>query len=268
MIYRIFPTKDTFITNFRRRNIAMTSSNVGRSEDLQIFKIASTTYQPVSLARTLMHFDFSYIPSGSSQKFNLVLKDMQHNYTLPSSFDAEVQALTQDWDEGRGHDVDFFTDKGFCNWDKSKSNVFWSVTGSLATGSIANFHFDNGDEDLNVDVTDIVENWISDPTSNYGFQIRLSSSMENDSSDYFVKMFHSRHTFFNDYRPYIEVAWDDSILTGSTTAISDDGPFVFNIVNLKDEYELEENPQLRLYIRKRDYNPSVVLTASSDAIGL
>jgi hypothetical protein len=44
-------------------------------------------------------------------------------------------------------------------------------------------------------------------------------------------------------------------------------PFV-NIVNLRNEYDRTEIPRFDLFVRDRDYNPAVVLTASSDHRGL
>ena len=223
MIYRIYAQKDTFITNERYGSLPQTGSNFGSCEILHLHKKTGNSGMQgwaasSSLSRILTKFDLVGIQNllnsksinQSSVKFFLHLSDARHDKTLPSSFDVEVQALTQDWDEGKGFDVDTFADKGFANWDKAKSNVSWTVTGSQGSGSISNYHFDSGHEDLDCDVTDIVYSWLNGQTNN-GFVIKLSSSQEQDLNDYYIKMFHSKQTFFKDKRPYLEARFDDSI---------------------------------------------------------
>lgn len=276
MIYRIFPQKDTFITSFRRSAVPQTASNIGASEILQLFKQAPPTASlAAGLGRILMRFDLSEFTALSASgdaplsgtQFSLKLTTARHGETLPSSFDVEVQALTQDWDEGRGQDLDNYSDKGYANWDKAKSNVFWSVPGASGSGGIAVQHFDTGHEDLSVDVTSIVNAWLSGGIENDGFRASVSSSQEADEFDYYVKMFHSRQTHFLDKRPYLEARWDDSVQTGSV-ATTGSGFFFVAVPNLKDEYEQDESPVLRLFVRDKDYNPAVVLTGSSSANGL
>ncbi len=144
-------------------------------------------------------------------EYYLRLKNAQHSDTLPTSYDVEIEQLTRDWDEGSGIDVDSYFDKGYANWDKAKSNVFWTNQGG-DTGSLrVNYHFDTGDEDLVANVTPLVNSWLSGGISNNGLMIHLSSTLESGSSDYYYKSFHSRNTHFQDYRPYLEVRFDDSI---------------------------------------------------------
>lgn len=271
MIFRLFPTKDTFITNVRVNDVAQTASNLGASEILHVFRVAPVGNQSGSLGRILSRFDVSGVPaltaslSSGSVSFKLRMKNARHAETLPSSFDLEVMRVTTDWDEGRGHDADLFVDRGFANWDKAKSNVLWNTAGGDydLTGS-AVVHFDVGDEDLVADVTTIANQWIVGSAQNYGLMVRMSSSFESSSTDYYVKKFHSRETHFPDYRPYLEVAWDDSVqgATGSATIATGSGPYVVNVTNIKNSYERDEVVRMRLFVRPFDYNPAVVLTAS------
>lgn len=218
MIYRIFSDKDTVITNYRRGNVAQTGSNVGASEILQVFKKTNVGASS-SLGRTLISYNLSGISDltasgdapASGIRYYLKMYDAQHCGELPTSYDMTVQAVSQQWDEGKGHDLDNFTDKGVANWDKARTSLFWTQPGASGSGPISTFHFDLGHEDLEVDVTDIVTSWLSGTVTNNGFLIKLSSSYEEDTEDYYVKMFHGRQTFFKDKRPVIEARWDDSI---------------------------------------------------------
>lgn len=377
MIYRIFPQKDTFITNFKKSTVAQTGSNFGSSEILHLFKVSplSTSSGIISgsVSRILMKFDTSEISELTASRsvpaenvsYRLRLKNARHAKTLPSSFDVEVSRLTQDWDEGRGHDVDNFSDKGFANWDKPKSNSFWTTPGAdQVAGLISTVHFDNGAEDLSVDVTNIVNSWIDGSAANNGFLIKLSSSLEDNSLDYYIKMFHGRETSYGDRKPYIEASWDDSIkddrnnfifdntgslylynivrgalvdisgigtgqdiitvditdasgtiktvsgshtgmtgiysasfsiaageysgsvfndiwsvgsnsyMTSSFTPVGNFSKSVLqsnqnfvNVIGLKNEYEQDEVVRFNLFVRDKDYNPAVVLTASSGPMG-
>ena len=377
MIYRIFSDKDTFITNFRRDNVAQTGSNVGSSEMLYLFRVApvSTSLGEVSgsSARILAKFElagFSALTASTAApstgvSYRLRMKHVKHRKTLPASFDVELFPVTTDWDEGRGVDVDNYADKGVANWDKPKSNVFWTAAGGDFTGSLrAVAHFDKGDEDLSINVTHIVNAWLTGGLPNYGFMVKMSSTLETGNTDYFIKMFHGRETNFAGREPYLEASWDDSrkddrnnfvygytgslflynrvrgqltdipnvnpltnvitvkivdasgtikTVSGSHTGITGiysasfaiatasysgstfsdvwfsgslafvTGTFIptgnfsletsrvsqyfVSMPNLKNQYEGDEVVRMNLFVRDRDYNPSVVLTGSSGPTG-
>ena len=215
MFYRIFSAKDTFITNERLSGgTPLTASNCGASEILHVHKYMESSGTG-SFAHILTQFDISELAdvTGSSTpiEYWLKLTNAQHDQTLPYSYDLEIQTLSQPWDEGRGQDVDSFSDKGFANWVKAKSNLYWTSPGAVCTGSIVTAYFDDGHENLEVNITPIVHEWLSGSITNNGLLIKLSSSLESDNSDYYIKMFHSRTTHFKDKRPYIEARWDDSV---------------------------------------------------------
>ncbi len=378
MIYRIFADRDSYITNYRKNNVAQTGSNFGATEVLQVFRVAavSTSLGEVSgsSARILAKFElaeFSFLTASldapsTGVSYHLRFKNARHKKTLPTSYDLEVFPILTDWDEGRGVDVDNFSDKGVVNWDKAKSNVFWTTAGGDFTGSLrAVQHFDQGDEDLRVNVTHIVNAWLTGGLSNHGFMVKMSSSLETGTSDYYVKMFHGRNTNFVGREPYLEASWDDSVrddrnnfvydntgslylynrvrgqltnitgvgtgvnvltvkivdLSGTIKTVSGShtgktgvysasfalatasysgstfsdvwflGSSVYmtcsftptdnfamcssrvsryfvSMPNLDDEYEGDEVVRMNLFVRDRDYNPAVVLTASSAPTGL
>lgn len=277
MIYRIFPIKDTAITSYRLQNVAQTGSNVGSSETLGVFSVAAVTssagYISGSASRLLTKFDLSQISkvtgSATGIRYRLRLADAQHSDMLPTSYDMEVFKLSTDWDEGTGFDDGTYADSGFANWIKAKSNVYWTVAGGDISSSIYSvFHFDSGHEDLSVDVTEHVNSWMSG-SPNYGFMVRISSSMETGSSDLYIKKFHARETHFPDRMPYLEASWDDSVKnTGSVTFSTGDGPFVVQVKNLHDDYRSSEKARLHLYVRPVDYNPAVVTTSSAGPLGV
>jgi hypothetical protein len=271
MIFRIFPTKDTFISNFisSATGLPSTGSNVGASEILEVFKTGPSgsvaPHLSSSFARALLQFDigqFGSLTGSAGASYKLVLFNAPHGDFLPYSYDIQAHMLSQSWDEGRGLDHESFSDLGFANWTKPKQGTFWSSPGGDVLAPNISFHLDDGHEDVRMDVSSFVSAWIAG-TTNSGIMVRISSSLEADANDYFVKKFHGRTTNLLDRRPYLELSFDDSAFTGSAAqAISGTAQYVVNVTNLKNSYELIENPQLRLFVRTVDYNPAVINTGS------
>ena len=79
-------------------------------------------------------------------------------------------------------------------------------------------NFENGTENLEVNVTALVEEWLAaestvDPDrENYGIMLKLSGSFEDGTKNrsYYTKKFFSRTSEFFYKRPIIEARWDDS----------------------------------------------------------
>jgi len=77
--------------------------------------------------------------------------------------------------------------------------------------------FNTGFEDLELDITPLVEQWINSAgnvlgsKSNYGVGVKLSSTEESDSVSYYTKKFFARGSQYFFYRPIIEARWDSSI---------------------------------------------------------
>jgi hypothetical protein len=79
--------------------------------------------------------------------------------------------------------MDNYQDIGVSNWLKSNSSTSWSsVGGDYLSQDNYNVRFEKGYENLEVDVTTVVENWITGAAggeyNNYGFGIRLTASQE------------------------------------------------------------------------------------------
>lgn len=380
MIFRVYPKQDTFIENAPRLNVPATASNFGASEIMQVYKViglsgALGSAGSGSFSHALIQFDLTSImqltasnvaPQNAS--FRLHLFDARHTGSLPNGYDMEVLAVNQPWTEGTGHDIEFSSDLQAANWVKATANTYWSAPGASGTMPVP-FHFDTGFEDLDVDVTQIVDAWLTGGLANNGFLVRISSTLESDQNNYYLKEFFTRQTFldYSTKMPYLEMRWDDSVrddrnnfvfdnsgtlflynevrgalvnlplvgagttlvtitdmssslftvtgsFTGQTgiysasfvlptgsaysgstfhdvwsstgsygTKVYMTGTFypvdTFSIPNvypslyavsmpqLKKQYEQSEAPRLSLFVLPKDYNPAVVLTASSDANG-
>jgi len=223
-IYRFFPTKDTWVTNRLRSDfVRATGSNHGLSPSLNVFSYlpAGQSGSNLDIARTLIQFNVSDLSSSiyvdekvpsSSVTYSLKMFDMKHADTVPTSFDLFIFPISRSWDEGTGVDDGNDRDSGYANWINAQYAVEWTSTGSdfLATeyGS-ASQHFDRGSEDLVVDVTDVVQNWLTSSISNNGFVIKMGEAEEVSGTDYRRKAFHGRESKYVDKIPYIEATWEE-----------------------------------------------------------
>lgn len=226
MIYRIYPTKDTWITNFPTDRIRRTGSNVGAAESLEVFKAAGVSgaigsFASASLGRILMQFgsDQLYAASGSgmvpgSPRFYLHLSHKTHANTLPYGFDLFVHPVSSSWDEGRGRDDLGLLDFGAANWERRTATSYWTNQGGdFLAGPSGSSHFDTGEEDLEVDVTSLVNSWVTGGTPNNGLLVKLTGTVEADTdfTDVYTKRFYSRTSNFEDRRPYLEARYSDFV---------------------------------------------------------
>ena len=209
--FRIFPSKDNWLTDAHPADNTSstigTGSNHGRSPSLNVFaRKADINTSSIELARSLVQFDITelsgkvfdegLIPTSSiSYKFKMF--NMLHADTVPESYDLFVFPVSQSWDEGSGIDDDNFRDFGFANWLSASSTTAWTITGSdfLATGfGSGSQRFDRLDEglDLEVDITEVVGNWLSSSAgngglTNNGLVVKLGGSEETNAINYYRK---------------------------------------------------------------------------------
>ena len=256
-IKRYTANKDNTITNSYESDLLTraTGSNMGAADSLEVFSIYGQQASGSSeLARALVQFPVddiitdrsgSAIPSSGSVDFYLRMFNAKHPFTLPRNFTLVAAAVTQSWEEGIGLDMDEYKDTthGVTGSDwimaEASSGTKWGrCGGSYFTDASSTFtqHFEKGTEDLEMNITPLVEQWMNFPTanvfghkSNYGVGIFLTSSQEayflgagnTDSGSiphnadgvqrsYYTKKFFSRTSEFFYKRPIIEARWDDS----------------------------------------------------------
>jgi hypothetical protein len=182
--------------------------------------------------------------------------------------------ISESWVEGTGKFGDNPKNTNGCSWE-NRSNpiggneVSWSNMHnendgpSVITASATSFNnygtqsFSNQSPDVNMDVTHIVNNWLSGSIKNYGFMLRFSGSQETDSTTFGHLKFFSRntHTIFS---PRLEVRWDDHLPctgsnTGSLTELTMSGladNFLY-MRGLRQFYREGERVKFRVGARKR-----------------
>jgi len=257
-------TKDNTITNGFKliSSTRGTGSNMGAADILEVYSIyGQNTTSSAELSRALIQFPITtvssdrtagIIPASGSVNFFLRMFNARHSEQLPRDFTVNVLAVSQSWQEGYGLDMDGYSDltddkiEG-SNWMNRNSNPAapWAQVGGdyhsssyIPADTMPNytFTFSDGDEDLLVDVTAAVEEWITGTQANNGFGIFLTSSQEAyvvdtsaaDSEDgtgagvllntsgqkksFYTKRFFSRSSEFFFKRPSLEARWDSRIM--------------------------------------------------------
>lgn len=141
------------------------------------------------------------------------------------SFDLELHPISNEWDEGNGYDYqttnvsDGKSQKiiGPSNWTFSKYNFGWSgpnsptYIGSTATGTtITSQHFEHGNENIEMDITDLVNGYITGDTNNglvlsYPYDLETTPIKESRYVGFFTR--HTQ-TF---YEPHVETIYDNPI---------------------------------------------------------
>jgi hypothetical protein len=223
-IKRYVANKDTTITNAFKSNLRTraTQANMGESDTLEVFSLygqSSTTSSENS--RILLDFPISKIsedrsnlsiPKSGSVQFMLKLSNAEHPYTTPRKFNISVFPLSSSWEEGNGLDMEDYSDSDTVNWLSSSITSSWVNEGSdyIDTTEFTQY-FERGNEDLEIDVTSVVEQWLTGTLPANGFLVKLPDSLENEARSYFTKKFFARGSQFFFKRPIIEARFDDSI---------------------------------------------------------
>ena len=265
---------DTTIVNAYQKNFRIrgTGSNAGEADVLEVYSIYGlVTTSSAELSRALVKFPITdvstdrtngVLPASGSVSFYLRMFNAPHSKTVPADYKLSVLAVSQSWQEGTGLDLEGYKDltKGNsgANWMSASNTAYWTDTagsvlagGSYHTGSsdtetfLLTQSFTTGLEDLEVDITPIVEQWIAGTYTNYGLGVHMSASYEayisgtantivsrmpgelaldaedttqsviynpsGSTKSYYTKRFFARGSQYFFKRPVIEARWDDKI---------------------------------------------------------
>lgn len=254
---------DNTITNSFRPGFKLrgTGSNTGQADVLEVFSIygretavgVGRTSGSQELTRVLVQFPISDIssdrtagtvPASGSVSFYLRIFNAETSKTVPKDFKLTANPISQSWQEGDGLDLENFSDLTYnnegSNWMSASNSSKWTnaagstlVGGSIITSSNDYLYeqtFESGLEDLEINITPLVENWIAGTINNYGVLVKLSSSYEgyfsnssglNSSSviynpdgatkSYYTKRFFARGTQYFFKKPVIEARWNDKL---------------------------------------------------------
>lgn len=245
--------------------------NAGRDEILEVGKLYYGGVKDIT--RTFIKFDVSNLETGSNWKAYLNLKSA-NSEEIPLQYTIYANAVSQSWTMGTGTKFDNVTSDGI-SWKYRDGVNTWQdnviagtavfapgTTGSANaeggtwyTGSEASQSFNNEPDDVRMDVTGIINLWLSGSLPNNGLVIHHSLNNESDTLDYGLLKFFSKETN-TIYEPKLEIVYDDfSFSTGSlspVTGSAEDGYKVI-ITNLKNEYP--SNTKVKIRVKGRDMYP-------------
>lgn len=203
-------------------------------------------YYGVPVSRGLIHFnldnlcakieDYTY-PDMSKLSHRLKMKNVgglrnpyQSKFNIyndaerAKSFDLVFFELDRDWDGGGGFDYhkdgyeksQLIYSTHASNWFQCKDYEKWKDNGVFDRDYILDHylrkqHFDMGNEDIDIDITDYVNDCINGDKQNFGLGIAFSHDLdeiETENINYVGFFTDHTHTFFH---PYLETTYDEHI---------------------------------------------------------
>jgi hypothetical protein len=233
-IKRYYATIDNTITNAYKNNLITrgTGSNMGAADILEAFVIHGQTSASINAtnaeqSRVLIQFPVDKIISdisngivpSSSVTYTLKMFNAPHAGTTPLSYSLDVAIAKTEWSEGRGLDMDNYTDIGASNWGQRKVNTSWTTAGGdyyrdtdfTNVPRSASYFFSGGVEDLTVDVGFAMDRWRGGGVNNYGFLIKNSDqAISGALGTFYTKKFFGRTSEYFLKRPYIQAEWNSS----------------------------------------------------------
>lgn len=184
---------------------------------------------------------------------------------MPSSYKICLFSLDRDWVEGCGVSDDCgqlctnyaklgcTVSKSPSNWYYSQSGVTWQTGGTYDSiyqdpEYILCQDIDCSSPDLEIDVTDIVNNLIETDTLNYGFGLAFHYDLEREISNvenHVVFFSKETNTFFE---PYLETQYINPIHDDRTKFYLDKENRLYLFVGVDGEnVNLDENPIVEIY---------------------
>ena len=207
-IKKYFANKDNTITSAFRSNLQTrgTNANMGASDVLEVFSIyGQASSGSTELERVLIEFPVSkivedrasgIIPGSGKINFYLNMYNARHNQTTPRSATFVVAPISQSWQEGTGLDMEGYKDvlgsspgsSPGSSWTTASEGAPWTrMGGDYLSSPIYSQTFPIGNEDLRIDITPLVEDWIAGTITNYGVGVHLTSSQEAYFAEYYPR---------------------------------------------------------------------------------
>jgi len=289
-VYKLFPTQDATLYS------AYPTMNTGLDAILEVSNQIGLNGTP-DIARYLIQFDTSEIQDVINNKISgdsyaVYLKNfIAEAQGINQDTKLEVRATAQAWNNGNGYTLDSPIVEDGVSWESSlySGSGIWSMNGSNSggafTGSYNSTYVTQGGgnwytssnylvtesfalrnvKDIEINTSNTVNAWYSSSIPNYGFLIKLTSSLEFNPSQYVQPIFKFYSVDTNTiYPPTLEFRWRDysTVLTGSATGS------IVSTSNIK--MSLAENPGVffpesvnRFYINVSPLYPTRAFQTSS-----
>jgi len=216
-IKRYVANADTTITNAFKADLTTrgTGSNMGASDSLEVFSIygqivsGSNATKTAELSRILINFPVSTIvvdrnkgdiPLSGSVDFYLRMFNAEHPFTVPDNFTLSASAVTRQWEEGYGLDMENYSD------------LTHDITGSSWMNATSNF--------VAATLADAID--LSTIAAGDAFTMTVPAAAGGDGT---------AHQFKFDTGTNVDALSDTTGFGISTTSITDDGDCADQVVN-------------------------------------
>lgn len=272
MIYKLFPEKDaTIYSQYPNKNTGL-DEILDLSTELNSVTVTGNNAQSAGeVSRVLIQFSsaslsdiFTNKIGNASWRAYLKLYLAQAS-AVPFNYTLYAYPLSQSWDMGSGRNANIPETTDGASWNYKTATSLWSITGSsYISSSGASQSFSNlSSLDISMDITNLVELWVSGTIPNNGLLLKQSSSIEFNTGSIFELMFFSKDTH-TIYPPQIEFGYNDhSWSTGSLSAsiVPTNNQIVVSFGNNKGEYQ--QGSVERFNINVREKFPTRTFTTSS-----
>jgi len=268
-VYKIFPAADSTLYS------AFPAKNTGLDEILEV-SVKNSNASIDDIRRSLIIFSnddintINNLSSGSSWEAYLKLY-LANAEGLTIPYTLEFGQVDDSWIMGTGKFSDNpETENGVCWYSTSSyitSNNSWTnpsyyiTSGGGSWNNVVTESFGYKDnKDINVNISNILNNWFNGDSNN-GIILKHLSSIENNNKSYIVTNFFSvdTHTIFP---PCLEIRWNDSSYNTGSLSIINNSNSVINIVN--NPYKIKSTTQkYEFRISARDKYPTRTFTTSS-----
>jgi len=251
MHYFIFPKKDTTIYE------DSINQNTGIDQILELTKtlVHEQDDSPVN-SRILIQFDISDFSSSYSNK-ELSGSDMKYYLNLytseaieiPTSYSIFIYPISQSWEMGTGKRSDNPITTLGTSWNlrdgitvSGVTGSAWNITGSdfLSGSSYTQYEcsqsYDFQTTDLHVDITNIVNGWLTNQIPNYGLIIKRNEPDEQSILNHGSLLFYSNESS-TIYRPKLEIIWKEySNNPNTSTSVS------YSYSEITQSYNISDYP--------------------------
>mgnify|MGYP000939225431 CR=1 FL=1 len=239
-------------------------------------KIEDGTINPNRIVKHVLHMtntigrDLQYVGK----------KSYSESIERATSFELEMFNISEDWDEGNGYD--FMYDDTLAspvsiqasNWRDRKTNINWTEEGAYVSGIteiIGSQRFEKGNENLEIDITDYINQRLlgtgytgtSAFTGNsFGLGVKFIDELENLETE--LKQAVAFHTKYTNtwFEPYIETTVDDVITDDRNYFYQDKDNELYLYVNFGGFANNIVVNDVNIY----DNNDILVTTISGDSI--
>jgi len=169
------------------------------------------------------------------------------NIERAKSSDLELVSVNEDWDEGNGYTFTYNKNSivsDGSNWINKRTDVNWLTEGYYTpehSEQLYVHHFDNGNENIEIDITDYVVNRISGGTISQGLMLKFTDEYEDIYTEKIKSIaFHTKDTN-TVFEPYVETIIDDEIHDDRTRFHRDVDQKLFFNMNLRNNDEFTLN---------------------------